>query len=285
VSDANAIAAPDAAPRAAWQPCTFGGVAAFADAALSRLLLAQLVFAALAAGCTMAALAIAWVPVIRGAVHALPDAASIERGALLWPGDELKLLSEGSRLAVVVDPKGGDFVGRVADVQVELCASAVKVRAELGVIEVPYNTVWQVDLSRSAAGPWWGAREPWLVALVGLATAAGLLFSWWVLALACAPAARLMAYFGDRPVTWGGCWQLGCAALLPGSVVMALAILLYALEALALPWLAVGFAAHLLIGCVYLLGSPWKLPKGGASQSAASRGGKANPFAAAPDAP
>ncbi len=280
MSDANPTAAPAAEPRAAWQPFTFGGIAAFAEAELHRLLLAQAAFAAVAAGCFMASLAIAWVPVIRGAAHALPDEASISGGALNWPGDELELLSEGSRLAVVVDPKGGELVGRVADLQIELGAARLRLRAELGIVEIPYDADWRIDLGRGSFVPWWGAREPWLVALAGGLMTAGLFLSWWLLALTYSPVAKLVAFFADRPVTWGGCSQLACAALLPGSVVMSLTLLLYALEALALPWLGVAFAAHLLIGWVYLVGAPLALLKDPARKPA-RQGQKVNPFAAA----
>ena len=41
---------------------------------------------------------------------------------------------------------------------------------------------------------------------------------WWFrLAMLYAPAARLLAFFMDRPVTLAGCWHLSAAALMPGG--------------------------------------------------------------------
>lgn len=270
-------------PRPAWQPFSFGGVAAFADASTGRLLVAQLIFSLVAAGCFMAFLALAWVPVIREASHALPEAAAISGAKLQWPGDQPVLLSEGSRLAIVADPGDAATAGRAADLQLELCSTRLRLRSELGYVEWPYSAGWRVSLGRADAVPWWGARQPWFVALAGAALVAKLFAAWWLLAMVVAPVARALAFFGDRTATWPGCMRLAGAAWLPGSLVMSLAILLYGLEALALPGLAFAVVSHGFIGAVYLCGAPFRLAKISTVKSAPAKG--VNPFAAPPDGP
>jgi len=213
----------------------------------------------------MSFLAVAWVPVIRESVHALPDEASIAGAKLHWPGGEVIVLGEGARLAIVVDPHDAGASGRApSDLILEVCATRLKFRSGLGFVEWPYPPEWRVSLARADLVPWWGARQPWIVALAGAGFVVKLFLSWWALALLGAPVAKLLAYFGDRSVTWAGCWRLACAAWLPGSLVMSLAILLYGLEVLALPWVAFAFAAHFVVGAVYLCGAPFKLPRAAA---------------------
>ncbi len=256
---------------------TFGGAAAFAGAKLSRVLLVQLVFAVIVAACFMAFLAVAWVPVIREAAHELPeDGAMIREEKLHWPDKEARVLSENSRLAIIVDPADEDGLGRVADLQIELCPSRVKLRSELGFVDVPYSAGWVIALNRATLEPWWGAREPWLVAIAGGAMAAKLFLSWWLLALLYAPVVKLLAFFATREVSWRGAWRVACAVLMPGALLMAGGILLYGLEVISLPWLVFLVVAHAIVGWVYLIGAPFRLPK-----KTAARGevpSKANPF-------
>ncbi|MBI3874551.1 MAG: hypothetical protein HY300_00975 [Verrucomicrobia bacterium] len=264
-------------PRGACQPLTFNGTAAFAGAKLSRVLLVQLVFAVVVAACFMAFLAIAWVPVIRAAVHELPeDGAMIREEKLHWPDKEARVLSENSRLAFVVDPADEDGLGRVADLQIELCPDRVKLRSELGFMDVPYPAGCVIALNRATLDPWWGAREPWLVAIAGGAMAAKLFLSWWLLALLYAPVVKLLAFFATRDVTWRGAWRVACAALLPGALLMAGGILLYGLEVISLPWLVFLVVAPAVVGWVYLIGAPFRLAKKPAAPATPAK--HVNPF-------
>ena len=56
---------------AAWQPFTFSGVAAFAQASLSRLLLVWLIVAILAAITVVSCLSLAWAPVVEASLRRL----------------------------------------------------------------------------------------------------------------------------------------------------------------------------------------------------------------------
>src|SRR5437016_4878808 len=68
--------------RAAWQPFTFGGVAAFANARLSRLLLVQLIFAIVASASIVWFCASAYGPVVTRTIEQLPETAALENGTL-----------------------------------------------------------------------------------------------------------------------------------------------------------------------------------------------------------
>ena len=97
----------------------------------------------------------------------------------------------------------------------------------LGSLEFDYSRQSALDLSRSHLEPWWGAWRPVVLVVAGLAVAAGLLLVWSGLAWIYAPAAKLVAWFCDRRLSWPGAWRLAGAALLPGAVLMALGLVLY----------------------------------------------------------
>jgi hypothetical protein len=94
-----------------------------------------------------------------------------------------------------------------------------------------------------------------------LAVAVCLLPLWAVLAWVYAPAAKLIAWFCDRRLTWTGAWRLACAALLPGAVLLALGLVLYGLQMADVFGLGYFGTVHFLVGWVYLLAGPVFAPR------------------------
>ena len=106
----------------AWEPLTPRGVAAFAHARLSRLLLVQFVIASLAAAAVVWFLSDGCFPTVRVAIRNLPAAGEIHAGRLDWPGHLPQLLAEGRFLAFIVDPNHSGQIHSPADVQIEFGA-------------------------------------------------------------------------------------------------------------------------------------------------------------------
>src|SRR5438477_11837048 len=79
----------------AWQPLTFGGVAAFARASLKRLLLIQLICAAVVTGTVIWFFEQAWLPMIFEAVRQMPSEGEIRSGRLEWRGESRQRLAGG----------------------------------------------------------------------------------------------------------------------------------------------------------------------------------------------
>src|SRR2546426_1163441 len=108
-----------ATPAPAWQPLTFGGVASFARASLSRLLVVQLIVALLVALSVACAALSGWFPVIETALSELPPNGRIEQGRLEWTKASPARLAEGSFLSILVDVEESNPTGQSADVQLE----------------------------------------------------------------------------------------------------------------------------------------------------------------------
>src|SRR5277367_4973108 len=112
----------------AWQPLTFGGVAAFAGARMGRLLAVELAAAIMAAACAVWFLHRAYCPVILQAIQKMPDTARVADGTLQGVPDAL--IAESKFLAIAATPKSGGAIGQDADLQLELrqndfCAGSV----------------------------------------------------------------------------------------------------------------------------------------------------------------
>ena len=266
-SDATKNTAPAETPSnsaalGAWQPFSFGGVAAFARASFGRLFIAQFVTAAAVAACIVWLLARQWCPVIETAIAQLPaERAVIHEGQLVWPAREASTLAETHFLAIVVSPHELDDTGLTADLQFELGKNHLRVGSLFGYLAWPYPEDRQLPLTRGEAEPWWGAWKPILLAGVAGGTVVCLLFVWAVFASCGMFVVRLIAFFTDRECTRNGHWQLAAAALLPGAWIFAMGVVLYGLEWLPLLGLLLVTAVHLVVGWVYLFFAPFCLPR------------------------
>jgi hypothetical protein len=262
-------------PRTAWQPFTFGGVAAFAGARLARLLAAELAAAILVAVAAVWFLHRAYCPVILQFIQKMPDSARVAGGAL--QGVPETLIAESQFLAIAANPQPGGEIGQDADLQIQLrqtdvCAGSV--------FWPDWGWDWQygrgnsINLARSNLEPWWSAWQPVLLAGAGAAAVLWLLLVWAVLAAIYMAPARFIAWVADRFLPWGGAWRLASAALLPGAVMMAGAMLLYGWNVIDLVGLSFFAAVHTLLGWIYLAGGACKVTRLFPEES------KRNPFTA-----
>ena len=261
----------------AWQPLTFGGVASFAHARPQRLLAVELAVASLVAASVVWCLSLTWFADVRLAITRLPDQAALRQGQLEWPEGEPVRLVESAFLSILVDPDNRSDVNLTSDLQVEWGRDEWRIRSLFGHGYVPlrYPTGWSLPLNRAALQPWWGAWQWVILAGFAVAVVVGLLLQWAALAVLYLAPVRLAVFFLDREVSRAGCWRLASAALMPGAVVMSGAILLYGMHRLPLVGLLLAVILHLLVGWVYLLIAPFKLPK----KAAALAAEKSNPFA------
>jgi hypothetical protein len=271
----NAPAEGAEATPTAWQPFTFGGVAAFAGARMGKLLAAEFVTALMAATCVVWFLHRAYCPVILQAIQKMPDSARLSGGGLQGVPDTV--IAESKFLAIAARPRSGGFIGQDADVQVELrqndfCAGSV-FWPDWG-LDFPYRQDIVLNLARSSLEPWWSAWQPVLLLAVGAATVLFLLLSWAVLASIYAVPAKFVAWYADRCLTWGGAWRLASAALIPGALMLTAAIILYSWSVIDLVGLSFFVALHFILGWVYVVGGSCKVTRLFPSDS------KRNPFTA-----
>jgi len=259
----------------AWEPLTPRGVAAFAHARLSRLLLVQFVVAALAATAMVRFLSDGCFPTVRAAIRNLPDAGAIRSGRLEWPGDEPQLLAEGRFLAFSVDPGHSGQLHSLADVQIEFGRETVRVISLFGYAEWPYPSNYIIAFNRTDLEPLWGAWEPEWLAITLLAVTAGLMLMWALLATVYFLPVWLIGFLANRDLRFRDSWKLAGAALLPGALLLTAAILLFDFGVLDLVELCFLVVAHVALGWIYLLACQPFLPRVG---SAAFRG---NPFSSA----
>jgi hypothetical protein len=253
-------AAEDAdAPPAAWQPLTFGGVAAFAGARLGRLLTAELAAAIMVAASAVWFLHRAYCPVILQAIQKMPETARVAHGELQGVPDTL--MAESKFLAIVAEARAGGEIGQDADLQIELrqhdfCAGSV-FWPDWG-LDFRYGRGPVLNLARSNLEPWWSAWQPVLLTGAGGATVLFVLLVWAILAAIYVAPAKFIAWYADRYLPWRGAWRLASAALLPGAIVLTAAIILYGWSVIDLVGLSFLVALHIIIGWIYLAGGSCK---------------------------
>jgi len=254
------------------EPFTPRGIAAFARASVRRLLLTQSLIAALAA------VSLAWFlndncfSVIHTAIQNLPDAGKISYGKLDWHGESPVLLAEGRLLAFNVDLNHGGVIHSTADVQVEFGRTSVRTYSLLGYSEWSYAPDRSAPFNRTDLEPLWGAWAEEVLLITAAAILLGLLLSWTVLATLYFLPAWLIGFFTNRDLGLAASWKLSAAALMPGALVMIAGILLYDVGFLNLVSFSFFFAAHFIVGWIYLGLSLLFLPRLSTEKP------KANPF-------
>jgi hypothetical protein len=248
-------------PRHAWQPFTPRGVAAFSHATSLRLTLVQLVVAALVVISLLWSVRVAWIPVITAAIQSLPDAGVIRRGELTFEGESPRRLAENSNLGLVVDLLASGEAGHVAEVEATFEKNRLVVRGPFGVWSRPYDSNYIISFNRVDLTPWWDAWRWTILVGLAMATLIWLFVSWWALALVYLPLTKLIAFFADRGLTWGGAWRMNLAALIPGACLMAGALLLYAFGAIDFFQFSLLYLLHVVAGWIFVFTSPFFLPK------------------------
>jgi len=273
--------AESADPPVAWEPLTPRGVAAFARAPLSRLLIVQFIVAALGAAALVWLLHDGCFPTVRAAIQNLPETGAIRSGRLDWPGNTPQLLAEGRLLAFDVDAGHSDQIRSPAAVQIEFGRQSIRIYSVLGLgyLEWPYPAGWTAPFNRTELEPWWGAWEPEWLAITLLAGVAGLMLVWAFLATVYFLPARLIGFLVNRALDFRSSWKLSGAALLPGALLLAAVIVLFDLAVLNLVQFCLLFVAHLVLGWVYLVAGQFFLPR---TEPAAASG---NPFSSGQTSP
>ena len=246
----------------AWEPLTPRGVAAFARASLSRLLLVQFIVALLSAAAVVWFLDDGCFSTISAAIQNLPATGEIRSGKLDWQGDSPQLLAEGKFLALDVDLDRSGRIHSPANVQVEFGKDSIRIYSLLpGYSEIVYAPNRAAPFNRAELEPLWGAWAAEILFIAGAAVVAGLLLSWWLLATLYFLPVWLLGFFTDRDLNFRACWKLSGAALLPGAMLMAAGVLLFDNGILDLVQLGFLFAAHLALGWIYLFLSQLFLPR------------------------
>ena len=245
----------------AVQPLTFRGLARFAGAKLPRLLLVQFLFSLLLFWAVVWFANRNYAPIITSVIKELPETGKLENRKLLDVDEHLE--GEGKFLSIAVDTIDIRDTGN-GDVQIGFGETNFVVcsflSASWGCLSFSYPTE-SVDISRSVVQPWWGARQPFLIAGFGgmilIATMIGIALIAFVLMWL----ARYVAYFADRRLTNFEAWKYSVAAQLPGVVVLSAAVFLYGVQAMDLLGLGVFYVLHIVVDVVYLLGAIAFLPR------------------------
>ncbi len=253
----------------AWEPFTPRGVAAFAHARIGRLLLVQIIVALIGAATVVWFLDDSVFPVIKSAVQNLPATSEIRSARLDWHGSSPTLLAEGRFLALGVDLDHSGKINSTADVRIEFGRDEIWSSALLGYTEISYPAGQVIAFNRTELEPLWGAWTSTLLFGAAVATAAGLLASWWLLATLYFLPVWLAGFFVNRDLNFRRSWKLSGAALLPGALLVAVGIVFYDLGVVDLVQFGFIFGAHFVLGWIYLFvsllfvpGIPAELPKG-----------------------
>lgn len=253
------------------EPFTPRGVAAFARVGSVWLFLAQTFIALLAAISLACFLNDNCYSVIHAAILNLPDAGRIVLGHLEWH-DQPEILAEGRLLAIDVDPDHSNSLHSTADIQVEFGHDSIRAYSILPGYAEWFYPDWPAPFNRKELEPQWNAWATDILFLTGAAAFFALLLCWVILATIYFLPVWIAGFLANRKLDLWASWKLSAAAVLPGALLMIVAIWLYDFGQLRLVSFSFIFAAHFVLGWIYLAVSLFFVP----GISPATR--KGNPF-------
>lgn len=274
-------------PSAPWFPLTPGGVARMAAFYGGRLMVLALVASVLLGGSVLRLAHVGWFPAIEEAIAQLPPDAALDGGLLKWPENDRRVLADNMYLSIAVEPTADAPGVQAADLHFEFTARALWVTWMAGHLRLGYPGGYVIDLDRSTLEPLWQAWLPHLHGGVLLATLFLSLLAWGLMALVLAPVVAALSSLLGRRAGLGVSWRLCLAAFLPGSVLLATAIVLYGFRYLSVP-MALAAIGLQIVAALLLIGlAPWCLPRRSAeapfTPATPSEPPSDNPFAAPGD--
>jgi hypothetical protein len=171
------------------------------------------------------------------------------------------VLGETPVIALTVNAKEVRSPGTTSDLEVLFAPEGVRLSSLFGHWTLPYLRGWRMDVSKKAAESWWAAWRRAVVVVLWFTGSAGLILTNSGVAMITSAPVRFLGGLLRRALTVRGAWQMAVAASYPAQLVGVGALVLYGIGRLSLPGLAVAWAFHFLILGVYLLASPWQLPR------------------------
>lgn len=269
----------------AWQPFTFGGVAAFASVSTAWLWVLLLLTALGLGWGVVSYLQTACYPAVEAALQRLPPTAGIRKGTLSWPTNSAVELANTRLLALLVNPGSAPVPGQGADVVLELTDRALTAQSLFGYWVLPYPARADVPLSRAELEPLWAAWEPHLRVVLPVVVVAAFVVAWGLVATLVAPVLRLGVAVLRRAGTLAGCWRMALAAFVPAGCGTALGLVLYASRGFHLTDTLITWLIAHLYTVVLWVGAVASLPRR-SPRSPFVGGAEASPPAGgAPEAP
>jgi hypothetical protein len=244
-------------PPIAWQPLTPQGVANFANATWSRLLLVQFIVAVFVAACVIWLLNTHYAPMISAAVQRTTENTRLVNGKL--ENAPAALLANGKFLSILSNAAESNESG-TGDVLIQFELSGWNVCSLLGCLYFDYPP-GTTPLAPSTLEPWWGAWKPAILSGIGAVVIVWLMLVWLLLGLIYTPIPLVIAFFSDRQCSFAGSWRLAGASHLPGALFASAIIVLYGLQAFDLVRFMIFFILHLLVSLIFLFAAPFLLPR------------------------
>lgn len=254
------MAEPERQPPAIM-PLNFSGIARYASASNGWVWLTGFIFALIGAGSITWFASAQIAPQITRAISKIPPGARITSRLLTWPGKESARLEESPFLSITIEPRGGQPLASSSDVDLILAHDHLRIRSLFGHAALPYPAGYVIELDGRELGPKWGAWSFTALTALFVAGTAGLLATWFLLAVLYAIPGRLITFYFDRKAKFEQLVKVCFIAMIPPGLFMSAAIVAFGLTTISLPAFLVAGALHFLFQPVFVLGALLCLPK------------------------
>jgi hypothetical protein len=262
-------------------PCTFRGIADWADQFRTGVLIYTLAMGFLIASVVGWFLWTKWLPVWESSLAQLPAGSVIEKQRFATPTPTSVSLTSNRFISISVRTDPQSEISATSDVRVILDESDLRVGSLFGYMHLPYPEGYIIDLDPVQLQPWWLSRSYFFY--LGGFTLIWIGFSvlWRVIAAIYWVPVFILTYLWGRTSSVGTIFRLNLLSLMPPALFMTVALALYGLEQLNLQEFLVANAIHIPMGWGIILLSVRKLEVRSlrpSTDSSESKKTRTNPF-------
>lgn len=242
-------------------PLTPQGIAAYANAERIFFTTTIALFAIVCSVCICVMANRCILHPISLAIERLPEQGAISNGKLQWFTNEPTILIETRSISIHVNPTDEEPIADGADLQVVFCKEKLLLRSLLGWLSVKYSESFNLPLNLKELWTTWGAYKNAIITAVLLITVCFLPLVWMTLGLIYKIPVALISKILKRKFELSGIFRISVMSQMLPAIIMCVGILLYAYGRIDLTTLLIIFANHIPFAWIYLIITPFYLPK------------------------
>ncbi|MCX7872708.1 MAG: hypothetical protein N2487_05430 [Verrucomicrobiae bacterium] len=242
-------------------PLTPNGISAYANVSFAYTAYTILVFA------IICSVSICWmfsrcliVPLNLG-VERLPEKGGISNGRLQWFTNETTVLIETRTLSIHVNPTDEEPIADGADLQIVFEKDRLLLRSLFGWLPIPYPKTLNFPLNLKDLWTSWGAYKNAIIPLVFIFSACFLVVVWGGLAWIYSIPIALLVKIIKAKTSSAGIFRISLMSQMLSALIMSAGVIFYTLARIDLTTLCIIFAIHIPFAWIYLLITPFYLPK------------------------
>lgn len=195
---------------------------------------------------------------IEAAMRALPENCIIDSGKIEGLSEGFRVHHHNRFLSIEFLGDSDQRANSTSDFQLTFTPDDLRLSSIFGTLHLAYPNR-HFSLSPSHFQPWWEARRSAFAIVAFVIIFLGMLILWMILASVYSLPLFVISLFGKRRIKCISAWFLAGTSLVPGTIILIFALVLYSSHLLGFFGLIAAIAFHLIVGWIFAMASIFKV--------------------------